>query len=120
MQELEDGSADIQLEDSYQFVHGGDVCDKGGEVGGTIRVTLSLLRLKEKYPERVFLLLGNRDVNKVGRSAVEWLLVLPSLLVTHSNPTQSPTTTVATAKSWSARSPFPACAHAIIADEADC
>jgi hypothetical protein len=46
-------------------VHGGDAPDKGNEVGGSIRVIRTLLRLKGKYPDRVELLLGNRDVNKI-------------------------------------------------------
>lgn len=41
---------------------GGDVCDKWSE---TMRLVDVLLAAKEKYPDRVFLLLGNRDVNKV-------------------------------------------------------
>jgi hypothetical protein len=44
------------------FVFGGDVTDKGS---GDIRLCKTLISLKEKYPDRVFLLLGNRDVNKL-------------------------------------------------------
>jgi hypothetical protein len=43
-------------------VFGGDVCDKWS---GTMRLVSVLVAAKEKYPDRVFLLLGNRDVNKV-------------------------------------------------------
>lgn len=67
VQILSDGSADLELEAGWGFVFGGDVCDKGDEVGGTIRVTMSLVRLKRKYPDpdRVTLILGNRDLNKM-------------------------------------------------------
>ena len=57
--------ADVSLADGWHFVCGGDVVDKGGKVGGSVRVTRSLLELKRKYPDRVTLLLGNRDVNKM-------------------------------------------------------
>ena len=62
-----DGSADLVLDPEWQVVFGGDVCDKGpeGGVGGSVRVTQSLLALKLKYPDRVVLLLGNRDLNKL-------------------------------------------------------
>ena len=62
---LEDGTADITMHDGWHFVFGGDSVDKGGEVGGSIRVVRSLLRLKNKYPARVTLILGNRDINKI-------------------------------------------------------
>jgi hypothetical protein len=39
--------------------------DKGNAVGGSIRVVNSLLALKRRYPDRVTLLLGNRDLNKM-------------------------------------------------------
>ena len=60
-----DGAADITLTPGWHFVFGGDSCDKGGAVGGSIRVVRSLVRLKRKYPDRVHLLIGNRDANKV-------------------------------------------------------
>ena len=62
-----DGSAELVLAPEWQVVFGGDVCDKGPEagVGGSVRVTRSLLRLKRRYPERVLLILGNRDLNKL-------------------------------------------------------
>ena len=43
----------------------GDSCDKGPSVGGSVRVVKTLLALKNKYPERVHLLIGNRDANKM-------------------------------------------------------
>ena len=60
-----DGTVDLVLTDGWRFVFGGDVCDKGGAVGGTVRVVRSLLALKRKYPSRVTILLGNRDLNKM-------------------------------------------------------
>jgi len=61
----DDGSAEIELEEGWCFVFGGDAVDKGGEVGGSIRVVKSLVDLKKRYPDRVTLVLGNRDVNKM-------------------------------------------------------
>jgi len=60
-----DGAADVVLEDGWCFIHGGDTCDKGGAVGGSVRVVRTLVKLKRKYPHRVVLLLGNRDINKM-------------------------------------------------------
>jgi len=50
------------LADGAYLVHGGDVVDKGP---GDIRTTVALVRLKTLHPGRVFLLLGNRDINKL-------------------------------------------------------
>jgi len=61
----DEGAADLVLADGWRFIHGGDTCDKGGVVGGSIRVVRTLCRLKRKYPNRVVLLLGNRDLNKM-------------------------------------------------------
>jgi hypothetical protein len=44
------------------LVFGGDVCDKGV---GDVRVARALTDLKMRHPDRVFLLVGNRDVNKL-------------------------------------------------------
>eukprot|EP00510_Aplanochytrium_minuta_P005702 CAMPEP_0184009520 /NCGR_PEP_ID=MMETSP0954-20121128/2654_1 /TAXON_ID=627963 /ORGANISM="Aplanochytrium sp, Strain PBS07" /LENGTH=430 /DNA_ID=CAMNT_0026288909 /DNA_START=342 /DNA_END=1634 /DNA_ORIENTATION=+ len=44
------------------FVFGGDVCDHG--VGDQI-IAESLIDFKLRHPERVFLLAGNRDINKM-------------------------------------------------------
>lgn len=62
---LEDGAADLVLRDGWRFVFGGDAVDKGGEVGGSIRVARTLVRLKRRYPDRVTILIGNRDANKM-------------------------------------------------------
>jgi len=44
------------------FVHGGDAPDKGPD---DIRIVKALVQLKRDYPDRVFLICGNRDVNKL-------------------------------------------------------
>uniref|UniRef100_A0A7S4I846 Calcineurin-like phosphoesterase domain-containing protein n=1 Tax=Odontella aurita TaxID=265563 RepID=A0A7S4I846_9STRA len=56
----EDGNLSL-APDSF-FVHGGDAPDKGP---GDIRVVKALTRLKRECPDRVFLLCGNRDTNKL-------------------------------------------------------
>ena len=61
----EDGSAELVLEDGWHFIFGGDAVDKGGSCGGSIRVVRTLVRLKKEYPDRVTLILGNRDINKM-------------------------------------------------------
>ena len=48
--------------DSAMFVFGGDSQDKGT---GDIRFTKLLLGLKKKYPDRVEIIIGNRDANKL-------------------------------------------------------
>lgn len=64
---MEEGGAvaRIDLLEGWRLIFGGDVCDKGRAVGGSVRVTRSLLKLKQRYPERVTFILGNRDVNKL-------------------------------------------------------
>uniref|UniRef100_K3X9X6 Calcineurin-like phosphoesterase domain-containing protein n=1 Tax=Globisporangium ultimum (strain ATCC 200006 / CBS 805.95 / DAOM BR144) TaxID=431595 RepID=K3X9X6_GLOUD len=53
---------DLELNDDCFLVFGGDAGDKGGE---TLKCYEQLVRLKKKHPERVVLLAGNRDVNKM-------------------------------------------------------
>ena len=57
-----DGDESLDLAENAYVVHGGDTVDKGP---GDIRVLRLLMDLKIKYPERVFLIIGNRDTNKV-------------------------------------------------------
>ena len=56
----------LRLEDGFAFVFGGDLFDKGS---GDIRLCRLLCDLKERYPNRVYLLGGNRDLNKLRISA---------------------------------------------------
>ena len=56
-------SREIELKDEgCHFVFGGDLWDRGR---GDMRVLRDLLRLKQRYPERVHFVLGNRDLNKL-------------------------------------------------------
>mmetsp|Transcript_54216 Transcript_54216/g.129191 ORF Transcript_54216/g.129191 Transcript_54216/m.129191 type:complete len:945 (+) Transcript_54216:92-2926(+) len=56
------GPGTLVLKDDYYLVFGGDAPDKGP---GDIRFVKTLLYLKLKYPDRVFIILGNRDINKL-------------------------------------------------------
>lgn len=60
LERRDDGT--ITLADSAGFIFGGDSVDKGD---GDIRVVRDLLQLKKDYPDRVHLLVGNRDANKL-------------------------------------------------------
>lgn len=53
-------------DDNCYFVFGGDAVDKGP---GDIRFCRDLVSLKKRHPTRVFLLVGNRDLNKLRFSA---------------------------------------------------
>eukprot|EP00746_Dinoflagellata_sp_MGD_P143691 gnl/MRDRNA2_/MRDRNA2_76486_c0_seq1.p1 gnl/MRDRNA2_/MRDRNA2_76486_c0~~gnl/MRDRNA2_/MRDRNA2_76486_c0_seq1.p1 ORF type:complete len:656 (+),score=102.10 gnl/MRDRNA2_/MRDRNA2_76486_c0_seq1:76-2043(+) len=53
---------EIELQDGFHFVFGGDTVDKGP---GSLRFLETICKLKEKYPKRVHLILGNRDINKM-------------------------------------------------------
>jgi hypothetical protein len=52
----------LTLRDGAYFCYGGDVFDRGP---GDIRIANTLIRLKRRYPDRVFLIMGNRDINKL-------------------------------------------------------
>lgn len=64
----------LKLKDGSYFVYGGDAPDRGWDIS----FTKKLINLKERYPDRVFLIigffssihflypfLGNRDINKI-------------------------------------------------------
>ncbi|KDO31584.1 hypothetical protein SPRG_03513 [Saprolegnia parasitica CBS 223.65] len=57
-----DGDGHLELRPGYIFVFGGDAGDKGL---GTLRLYRLLIDIKTKYPTRVVLIAGNRDVNKM-------------------------------------------------------
>lgn len=80
----------LQLRDHCHFVYGGDVCDRGS---GDIRICQDLLSLKRRYPDRVHLIVGNRDINKVRVRAyvrVFFISSPPSLFLTHIHPYPTP------------------------------
>ncbi|ETI36056.1 hypothetical protein F443_17740 [Phytophthora nicotianae P1569] len=52
----------LELRDDCVLVFGGDAGDKGDY---TLKCYEQLVHLKEKHPDRVVLLVGNRDVNKM-------------------------------------------------------
>lgn len=52
----------LKLKAHGNFVFGGDSQDKGT---GDIRIVKLLVDLKDRYPDRVFLIIGNRDANKL-------------------------------------------------------
>lgn len=51
---------DLDLEENWHFVFGGDACVKGP---GTLRFLETMVRLKKRWPNRVHLLLGEDDLN---------------------------------------------------------
>jgi hypothetical protein len=68
------GCLDLSFkQDSTMFVFIGDAIDKGI---ASFKIIVTLIKLKERYPDRVILLLGNRDINKLRLS---WEL-MPSAL----------------------------------------
>ena len=64
-----EGESDLMLDlvgRGAHFVYGGDVVDRGP---GDIRLTRCLVDLKRRHPDRVHLLVGNRDLNKIRLTA---------------------------------------------------
>ncbi len=55
-------SCNLSLADNFKFVYIGDVVDRGD---GDCRLLFDLVSLKERYPDRVHFILGNRDNNKL-------------------------------------------------------
>ncbi len=55
-------SQGIALRDGVEFIYGGDLIDRAP---GALRLIKDLLALKKRYSERVTLLAGNRDINKI-------------------------------------------------------
>ena len=52
---------ELSLRDGFRFVYGGDLFDKGTH---DLRLCRELTALKAKYPDRVTLIVGNRDLQK--------------------------------------------------------
>mmetsp|Transcript_25529 Transcript_25529/g.31390 ORF Transcript_25529/g.31390 Transcript_25529/m.31390 type:complete len:467 (+) Transcript_25529:259-1659(+) len=57
-----DKDGNLKLSENGIFVFGGDIFDKGP---GDIRIARLVINLKRKYPDRCYLLIGNRDANKL-------------------------------------------------------
>ncbi|MCC6872670.1 MAG: hypothetical protein IT378_00060 [Sandaracinaceae bacterium] len=53
---------ELRLAEGARFVFGGDAIDRGPDAR---RVVACLTRARERYPDRVVLLAGNRDLNKL-------------------------------------------------------
>ena len=57
-----DSSGQLDMMPDCHFVFGGDVCDRGR---GDLRIANDIVNLCKKYPSRVHIILGNRDINKI-------------------------------------------------------
>jgi hypothetical protein len=57
-----DAQGELQLTSGAQFVYGGDVMDR---LDGGLRLAAQLVSLKKREPDRVHLIAGNRDLNKL-------------------------------------------------------
>eukprot|EP00040_Diaphanoeca_grandis_P030919 m.183805 g.183805 ORF g.183805 m.183805 type:complete len:509 (-) comp32168_c4_seq2:40-1566(-) len=77
----DDNETVLDLKPGCGLVYGGDCFDKGP---GDVRIGTMLVDLKRRYPDRVVLIIGNRDVNKMrfgaelhaedlARPAAEWI-----------------------------------------------
>ena len=62
LQWADETHSELLLKDGYNFVFGGDAGDKRD---GTIRFVTLMVKLKKRYKDRVTLLVGNRDANKL-------------------------------------------------------
>lgn len=60
-----DGNLEF-MSSAAAFVFGGDACDRGP---GDLRIVTWLVDFKTRHPDRVFLLMGNRDINKMRLTA---------------------------------------------------
>jgi len=84
---------ELELADGWHFVFGGDSCDKGP---GSLRFVECMVQFKRKYPERVHLILGNRDINKMRWTAeldqreINRILSVPPVFWLHENTRISP------------------------------
>ncbi|MBF0544948.1 MAG: metallophosphoesterase [Candidatus Riflebacteria bacterium] len=58
----QDSDGKYHLKADFIFVHGGDICDR---FPGERLVMREFLRLKQETPDRVILIAGNRDINKI-------------------------------------------------------
>lgn len=52
----------VELADGARFVYGGDIVDHSP---GDLRLLDEIVKLNDRYPDRVVLIIGNRDVNKL-------------------------------------------------------
>lgn len=57
-----DSAGALVLRPQYHLVFGGDICDRGK---GDLRITTEIVTLAKKYPNKVHIILGNRDINKI-------------------------------------------------------
>ena len=55
-------TGEISMVEGAHFVYGGDSVDKGS---GDLAFLKELVALRAKYPDRVHIILGNRDINKM-------------------------------------------------------
>ncbi len=53
---------EVDLRPGKKFLFQGDVMDRGP---GSIRIMKALIQLKDKYPNDITIILGNRDINKL-------------------------------------------------------
>lgn len=56
----------ITLRERCLFVFGGDVCDRGS---GDLQIIRDLLSLKDRYPDRVYFILGNRSFQSISATS---------------------------------------------------